>query len=204
MKLSVPLILASASPRRKTILELSGASFNVVPSSFDEIPLDGESPDDMVLRLASGKAREVASSNPDALVLGADTIVVLDDRVLEKPADDDHASRMLARLSGRTHIVKTGVTLVHSTTDREARFLDQTRVTFSPLTDVQIEDYVSTGSPLDKAGGYGIQDEGALFVERIEGDFYTVMGLPLNRLHRELYASFPDLLLHAGRESHVS
>lgn len=204
MKLSIPFILASASPRRKTILELTGASFDVVPSGFEERALDRELPDDMVLRLSSGKARDVASSNPDALVLGADTIVVLDGEILEKPIDDEHASRILTRLSGRTHIVKTGVTLVHSTTDREARFLEQTRVTFSPLTSVQIQDYVSTGAPLDKAGAYGIQDEGAVFVERIEGDFYTVMGLPLNRLQRELYASFPDLLRHTGWESLVS
>jgi len=204
MKLSVPLILASASPRRRKILELSGALFDVLPSEFEERMVEGESADEMVLRLSAGKARDVASGYPDALVIGADTSVVLDDEILEKPADADHASHMLARLSGRSHAVKTGVTLVHAATEREASFLEQTHVTFSSLTDIQIEEYAATGSPLDKAGSYGIQDEGALFVERIEGDFYSVMGLPLNRLHRELYASFPDLLLHADKESFVS
>lgn len=204
MKLSVPFILASASPRRRTILELSGASFDVEPSDFIERPIDGESPDEMVMRLSAGKARSIATRRPDALALGADTIVVLGDEILEKPADPAHAARMLRRLSAGTHVVKTGVALVHGATGRERRFVEQTSVTFSPLSDIQINDYVATGSPLDKAGAYGIQDEGALFVERIEGDFYTVMGLPLNRLHRELYSSFPDLLLHAGMNRVVS
>lgn len=204
MNLSVQLILASASPRRRTILDLSGATFEVVPSEFEELPLDGETPDEMVLRFSAGKALDVSSNHPEALVLGADTIVVLDDAVLEKPDDPEHAARMLARLSGRTHTVKTGIALVHMASNRQVGFLEQTRVTFSPLSATQIDDYVATGSPLDKAGSYGIQDEGALFVERIEGDFYTVMGLPLNRLHRELYSSFPDLLIHAGSESIIS
>ncbi|NNF02940.1 MAG: septum formation protein Maf [Rhodothermales bacterium] len=204
MNLSVPLVLASASPRRRTILELSGATFEVIPSGFEEHALDSESPDEMVVRLSAGKARDISSRRPDALVIGADTIVVLDGEILEKPEDAEHAVRMLSRLSGRTHTVKTGVTLVHDASERLVSFLEQTHVTFSPLTRTQIHDYVSTGSPLDKAGGYGIQDEGALFVERIEGDFYTVMGLPLNRLHRELYSSFPDALLHAGSESVTS
>ena len=201
MRLSVPFILASASPRRSALLELSGAVFDVRPSGFEESAVDGETPSEMVLRLSAGKALDVSSDHPDALVLGADTIVVLGEEILEKPADAEHAAEMLSRLSGRSHEVKTGVTLVHAASKRESRFVEQTQVTFSRLTDVQIEDYVATGSPLDKAGAYGIQDEGALFVERIEGDFYTVMGLPLNRLHRELYNSFQDLLLHAGRES---
>jgi len=204
MKLSLPFILASGSPRRRKILDMAGASFQVVPSGFDEHMVEGEKADEMVLRLSSGKARDVASRFPDALVLGADTIVVLDEEILEKPADADEAANMLARLSGRSHTVITGVTLIHTATEREKGFLEETLVRFSPLTDVQIEDYVATGSPLDKAGSYGIQDEGALFVERIEGDFYSVMGLPLNRLHRELYASFPDLLLHADKESFIS
>lgn len=204
MKLSVPFILASASPRRRKILDLSGATFDVLPSGFEEHMIEGETADEMVLRLSSGKARDVASRHPNALVLGADTIVVLDDEILEKPADAEEASHMLARLSARSHTVKTGVTLIHAATERETGFLEETLVTFSSLTDIQIEDYVATGSPLDKAGSYGIQDEGALFVERIEGDFYSVMGLPLNRLHRELYASYPDLLLHADKRMFVS
>ena len=180
---------------------MAGARIQIRPADVRENRVDGESPHDLVQRLSALKARSLSASSPDALVLGADTVVVLRDQILEKPSTAEEAKEMLQSLSGRTHTVKTGVTLVHGATNRDVSFVESTEVTFSKLTDIQIDDYIAGGSPFDKAGGYGIQDEGALFVERIEGDFYTVMGLPLNRLQRVLYERFPDLLLHAD---HVS
>lgn len=167
------LVLASASPRRKQLLEMLRIPVVVTPANVQEIPLPGEAPSDYVQRLARDKARAV----PGALVLGADTTVVLDDRILEKPADDEDAVRMLMLLQGRSHIVMTGVCLMAD--GREYRAVDHTYVTFRECSEQMVRDYVATGEPHDKAGAYGIQGWGAALVERIDGDFFGVMGLPV-------------------------
>lgn len=179
------LILASASPRRAGLLTRMGLKFNSLPVDIDETPRAGEPPADYVLRLAREKAaegyRRICASDPaaaDALVLGSDTTVVLAGRSLGKPADKAEAARVLAQLSGQTHEVMTAVALA----DREgirAR-LSVTRVTFRDLSAAEIHAYCETGEPLDKAGSYGIQGRGGIFVIRIQGSYSTVVGLPMD------------------------
>ena len=173
------LTLASTSPRRRQLLEMLGLPVVVKPSHIPEIHEAGESPEAYTRRLARAKASGV----PGAWVLGADTTVVLDGRLLEKPLDPDDAVRMLAALQGRTHEVVTAVALVAGGEVRER--VDVTRVTFRPMDERSLRAYVATGEPMDKAGAYGIQGYGAALVERIDGDFFSVMGLPV-RLVLEL------------------
>lgn len=195
LSLQVPLVLASQSPRRRQLLERLHVPFTVQPSAVDETLPAGLAPEAAVEALARQKAHAVAQEHPGALTLGADTIVVLDRTVLEKPADAAEASAMLRRLSGRTHTVFTGLALVHPASGRDAEAHEATEVTFAALSEAEIEAYVATGSPLDKAGAYGIQDDlGALFVAGIHGDYYNVVGLPLHRLYRVLREHFSDLL----------
>ena len=172
-----PLVLASGSPRRRTLLSMLGIAHTVAPADVDEAPRTGEPPETYVLRLAEAKARAAPTARPDDLVLGADTTVVIDDEMLAKPRDAADAERMLARLAGRTHRVASAVALVRG--NRVEVGLDVTHVTFRALDREAIALYVATGEPLDKAGAYGIQGYGAALVERIEGDFFGVMGLPL-------------------------
>jgi len=179
-----PLILASRSPRRRQLLEMLGIPVEVRPSHVPEVQVAGEAPRDYALRLAQDKARAV----PGELVLAADTIVVLGDEILEKPEGEDDAVRMLLRLQGRTHQVVTAVALRAGETVFEA--VDETAVTFRPAREGMLRAYVRTGEPLDKAGAYGIQGYGAALIERIEGDFFGVMGLPLRLVL--------DLLAEAG------
>jgi septum formation protein len=167
------IILASGSPRRRQLLEMLGLEVVVQPSAVQEIPLPRERPVDYARRLARDKARAV----PGELVLGADTIVVVDEEILEKPADDDDALRMLRRLAGRRHDVVTSICLVAH--GRELEATDTTAVYFRPADDEWLRAYVATGEPRDKAGAYGIQGYGAALVTRIEGDFFGVMGLPV-------------------------
>ncbi|MGH7524615.1 MAG: Maf family protein [Gemmatimonadales bacterium] len=172
--MTVPtIVLASASPRRKQLLEMLHLAVIVHPANVQEIALPGERPEDYSRRLARDKARAV----PGELVLGADTIVVLDDRILEKPADDAGALAMLQALQGRTHTVITAVCLLAHGVERQA--VDRTQVTFRACSTELLRNYVATGEPHDKAGAYGIQGWGAALVERIEGDFFGVMGLPI-------------------------
>ena len=182
------LILASGSPRRRELLGLLGLPFEVQTSAFDEdsVPTAGLAPTEWVQRLAEGKARAVAGRvDGDALVLGADTTVVLDGAYLNKPVDADDARRMLRRLSGRTHEVHTGLCLVEVTAGRIARTATdaaRTLVTFDFLSEDTLTAYVATGEPLDKAGAYGIQGKALSFIPGIEGDYFNVVGLPLHRL----------------------
>ena len=195
MILKAPLVLASASPRRRSLLEAMGFEPVVHPADVDESVRPDESPKAMVERLALDKARAVMHAHPDALILGSDTTVVLDGDVLGKPDDEAHARRMLRRLSGREHQVITSLALVHVPTGREVVASEVTRVRFDVLSDGQIARYVEGGSPMDKAGSYGIQDDqGAFFVRGIHGDYYTVMGLPLNLFYRTAVTAFPDLV----------
>jgi septum formation protein len=176
------VILASASPRRRELLALVGIEHEVRPANIDESYLKGETPRQHAERLARGKA--TAIDVPDAVTIGSDTIVVVDGDVLGKPRDRAHATDMLRRLSGRAHVVMTGVAVKWRGT--LASGLEEVGVTFRTLTDDEIERYIDTGEPMDKAGAYGIQGFGATIVDRVDGDYFAVMGLPLNRLARLL------------------
>jgi len=178
-----PLILASQSPRRRELLTTAGIPFTVRVREVEEIRRPGEPPDAYVRRLARAKA-EAAWENRDEIVLGADTIVVLDQKVLEKPRNVADARAMLRLLAGRDHTVITGICLRHlkgAQVDSTA-----TLVRFSPLTDSQIDDYVASGEPMDKAGAYAIQGLASKFVEYVEGCYFNVIGLPLSQVYRYL------------------
>ncbi|MCR4340147.1 MAG: Maf family protein [Gemmatimonadaceae bacterium] len=174
------VVLASASPRRRELLTLIGIEHSVVPSNFDETMQPGEEPLGHALRLAVEKAGAVASAHPDAVVIGADTVVVLDGEVLGKPSTPAAAGGMLRQLNGRTHTVITAVAVAYDGAVRQGA--EQVAVTFRRLDDDEVDAYVATGEGMDKAGAYGIQGFGATIVERIEGDYFAVMGLPLVRL----------------------
>ncbi len=174
------VILASGSPRRRELLTLVGIAHEVRPADIDETLLGGESPVEHSERLARGKARAVAATDPDAVVIAADTIVVVDDEIFGKPRDAAEAAAMLRRLSGRAHAVFTAVAVARGTRTESA--VEAVAVTFRMLSDDDISAYVATGEPMDKAGGYGIQGYGATIVESVNGDYFSVMGLGLRRL----------------------
>jgi len=178
------LILASASPRRSELLRNARVSFEVVPANLREEPLANEMPLDYAQRLARDKARAVLARYPDRMVLGADTVVVVDEHLLEKPRDAADAKRMLRLLSGRAHEVITGVCLANSQFERTEA--EVTKVVFSQMSEQEIADYVASGEPMDKAGAYGIQGMASRWVERIEGDYFNVVGLPVARVCRML------------------
>ena len=171
------LLLASASPRRAGLLTAAGFSFDVVPADVDEQLLPGEDPEAHVLRLARAKVWAVTSTEPDSVILGADTVVIVDGEILGKPADDQQAASMLRRLSGRSHQVLTGVVVRRGT--REESGVERTSVRFLPLSDQEIAWYISTGEARDKAGAYGAQGLASRFVERIDGSYTNVVGLPV-------------------------
>lgn len=183
----MPLILASASPRRSELLRNAGIAFTVEPAHVPEQPAPGETPLDYAQRMARTKARTVFARHPESAVLGADTVVVVDQHLLEKPADKRDAARMLALLSGRTHHVITGICLVAD--GFEQTEAEVTQVTFSILSDAEIADYVATGEPMDKAGAYAIQGIASRWVEHIEGCYFNVVGLPVPRVYRILRAA---------------
>jgi septum formation protein len=178
------LILASTSPRRSELLRNAGIAFEVDPADIHEEPVAGEAPIDYARRLARDKAKTVLTRHPDAVVLGADTVVVVDEHLLEKPANADDAARMLRLLSGRTHQVITGVCLLFA--DFECTEAEVTQVTFVRMSEQEIREYVASGEPMDKAGAYGIQGMASRWVERIEGDYFNVVGLPVARVYRML------------------
>jgi len=178
------VILASQSPRRRELLTLVGITHEVRPADIDETYLAGEKPAPHAERLARGKCAVIAEREPDALVIGSDTIVVVDGDVLGKPANDGDAAHMLRRLSGRTHMVVTAVAVAWHGQTRSA--VEEVNVTFRSLSDDDIAAYIATREPMDKAGAYGIQGYGATIVERVDGDYFAVMGLPLQLLVRVL------------------
>jgi septum formation protein len=184
------LILASASPRRAEILRNAGFEFTVMPADADESQLSGEAPGAYVRRLAETKARvirdSVASSASAGFVIGADTAVVVGNELLAKPLDAVDARRMLKLLSGRTHEVLTGIAVAPLPSGAIATEVETTRVTFLRLSENEIEQYIATGEPFDKAGGYGIQGLAGKFISRIEGCYFNVMGLPVSRLWQML------------------
>jgi septum formation protein len=181
------LILASSSPRRAEVLRDSGITFEAIAANLDETRLGGEPAEKMVRRLAEAKVRAAAAKVAgSAIIIGADTVVVLGEEVLGKPASAEDARAMLERLSGKTHAVMTGLA-VFRLPDRTMRIEpESTRVTIAPLTAQEIVEYVASGEPLDKAGAYAIQGCGGRFVTRVDGCYFNVVGLPLARLYRIL------------------
>ena len=181
------LVLASASPRRSELLRNAGISFRVEPAHVPEVPLLQETPLAYAQRLAREKALVVFARHPNGVVLGADTVVVVDNHLLEKPSDAQDAARMLRLLSGRLHQVITGVCVVARGFERTEAEI--TEVSFSPLSDEEIAGYVRTGEPMDKAGAYGIQGIASRWVKGIEGCYFNVVGLPVHRVYGLLRAA---------------
>jgi septum formation protein len=180
------IILASASPRREHLLREMGLRFVVLRPDGVEEELAGAAPDVLAMRNAQRKARAVAGRHPDALVIGADTMVVLDGKIFGKPSDPAEAGRMLEQLAGRRHEVITGVCLLHHSFGTELTFADTTRVWMRSLSRDQIRDYLGKIDSLDKAGAYAIQEHGSGIIERIEGSYSNVVGLPVERLRATL------------------
>lgn len=179
------MILASASPRRKEILENFGFSFKTIVKNIDETS-DKTRAEEKILEIAEKKARAAAKDFPDENVVGADTVVVVDGKILGKPKDEKEASAMLKSLSGRSHEVITAFSFINLSKNISYSECEVTKVYFKNLTDSEINWYINTKEPMDKAGAYGIQGKGAFFVEKIEGDFFSVMGFPLGRFVRFL------------------
>lgn len=178
------IILASGSPRRKELLTLAGVNFRVIPSGADENINKDLSPAETVESLAVLKASDVYSLHPGCAVIGSDTVVASCGKILGKPADEDDAFNMLSALSGKTHSVFTGVCI--KTPEKTVVFSEETQVTFYPLTPDEIREYIATGEPMDKAGAYGIQGRGCTLVEKIDGDYFNVVGLPIAQTVRKL------------------
>ena len=178
------IILASASPRRKEILELADLKFDVMPSDAQEITTK-TAPNEVVMELASIKAKDIyKKSEKQSMVVGADTVVAYQGQILGKPADEADAKRMLTMLSGQTHEVYKGVCVIED--GKTKTFYEETKVTFYEISDEQIDRYIKTGEPMDKAGSYGIQGKAAVFIKGIEGDYYNVVGFPIARFLQEI------------------
>lgn len=192
------IILASASPRRKEILENVNVKFTVVASNIDEVILDNEPPKELVMRLAFEKCMDVARKNEDALVIGADTIVVMDDQILGKPKNEEDAYNMIELLSNKKHQVITGISLINLSLDKKVIDYVVSEVTFKDLSKETIRDYINTKESLDKAGAYGIQGYGSLLVESISGDYFNIVGLPISRISDLLKENFNVNLFYGG------
>lgn len=178
------IILASASPRRKEILELVDLKFDVMPSDAQEITTK-TAPNEVVMELASIKAKDIyKKSEKQSMIVGADTVVAYQGQILGKPTDEADAKRMLTMLSGQTHEVYTGVCIIED--GKTKTFYEETKVTFYEISDEQIDHYIKTGEPMDKAGSYGIQGKAAVFIKGIEGDYYNVVGFPIARFLQEI------------------
>ena len=178
------IILASASPRRKEILELADLKFDVMPSDAQEITTK-TAPNEVVMELASIKAKDIyEKSEKQSMIVGADTVVAYQGQILGKPADEADAKRMLTMLSGQTHEVYTGVCVIED--GKTKTFYEETKVTFYEISDEQVDHYIKTGEPMDKAGSYGIQGKAAVFIKGIEGDYYNVVGFPIARFLQEI------------------
>lgn len=188
---SVPLILASGSPRRIHYLKNMGLTFEVQPASIDESVQEGESPEALVRRLSRMKAHAVAAAHPDTVVLGADTVVVIDNEILGKPRDREDAKAMILKLGGRTHQVYTAVCIVRGS--QEQSFCTVTHVTFAPISEELAALYVASGESDDKSGSYAVQGIAAMFVDKVEGSVSSVVGLPASQTRQalEAYGIFP-------------
>jgi septum formation protein len=191
---SVKFILASSSPRRRQLLESIGLDFEVLPSDVPEVHQPGEAPEEYVARLSRDKAHAIAAAHPSQWVIAADTTVFLGDELLEKPADGADAARMLATIAGQTHLVYTGVTLENVERGWRDTRVAETEVRMLPLSPAEIDWYVASGEPLDKAGAYAAQGIGAVFIESIHGSYTNVVGLPLATLFQMIRRAGIDLL----------
>ncbi|WP_088042887.1 nucleoside triphosphate pyrophosphatase [Bacillus sp. EAC] len=178
------LILASASPRRKELLSMLNIPFVIETSQVEEVMDQNLDSSELVMKLAEEKAIDVYKKFPDAIIIGADTIVTYNDKKLGKPSSKEDAFSMLRMLSGNTHEVFTGVSIVHE--GKCTNFFQCTKITFSELSDQEILDYIESKEPMDKAGSYGIQGFGGTFVEKIDGDYFSVVGLPINKVKKKL------------------
>lgn len=192
------LILASKSPRRREILENTKVRFSIEESQIDEVIKLNELPKETVMRLAYEKALDVANRNRNSLVIGADTIVVINDTILGKPKDDIEAFSMLKLLSGKTHYVITGFALINLSLDKKIIDCQVSQVTFKELSEQCIKDYLQTKESLDKAGAYGIQGYGGLLVENIQGDYFNIVGLPISKISDCLKDHFDINLFYGG------
>ena len=192
------IILASASPRRKEILQNTKLKFEIQKSDIEEVILENESPESMVVRLAYEKSYDVAQKNKDKLVIGADTIVALDNEVLGKPKDKEEAYQMIKKLSNKTHKVITGISLINISHGMVVNDYVVSLVTFKDLSEDSIKDYINTNESLDKAGAYGIQGYGALLVDNIQGDYFNIVGLPISKLSDLLKDHFDINLFYGG------
>jgi len=193
-----PIILASASPRRKKLFDQMNIPISVIPSSIEEYVDEQLTPGEIVCSLARQKGEDVAKSQKNAIIISADTIVVYNSSILGKPGDEHEAAQILQLLGGEVHSVYSGVHIIENDHDMQnvttLSFYERTKVTFSPLDELEIERYIQTGSPMDKAGAYGIQDDmGSIFVEKIEGDYYNVVGFPINAFYQNLKNRRPEL-----------
>lgn len=173
------IILASASPRRKMLLKQIGLNFKVVASDFEEMINTKISSHELARKLSLGKAKVVAIKLSNSIIIAADTFVTFKGKILGKPKNKQDAKRILKLLSGKMHLIITGFTIIDTTTGQTATNSVETKVYFKKLTNKEIDTYVETGEPLDKAGAYGIQEKGSLFVKKIEGDYFNVVGLPI-------------------------
>jgi septum formation protein len=187
MDFGFPVVLASASPRRCELLRLLVKEFEILTCSVDETPWDEESPEHLVMRLAERKARTIQENRPDSLIIGADTIVVCDGRIWGKPSSLESAREMLRHLSGNTHEVFTGVAVLKP--DFLNLNFSRSEVSFFPMSEEEITCYLHSGEPMDKAGAYAIQGQASRFVEKIDGCYFNVVGLPVSLLYRMLLES---------------
>ena len=188
------IILASGSPRRKQILEQVGLKFTIEVSDYEEKPISGVKPYEFVETLSLEKAKAVAKNHNDAIIIAADTIVFLNNQILGKPKTKEDARGMLKKLSGNTHSVFTGFTIIDTVNKRTITNHVETKIRFKNLSEEEILAYIETKEPMDKAGSYGVQDRGALFVEHIEGDYSSVMGLPILKIFEILKEFGIDIL----------
>lgn len=192
------IILASKSPRRREILENTKVRFSVKESQVDEIIKANESPKETVMRLAYEKALDVANDNEESLVIGADTIVVINNRILGKPKNEEEAYDMIKLLSGKTHYVITGFALINLSLNKKVIDCEVSQVTFKELSEECIKDYLNTKESLDKAGAYGIQGYGGLLVNNIQGDYFNIVGLPISKISDCLKDHFKINLFYGG------
>ena len=192
------IILASKSPRRREILANTKVRFSIKESQIEEIIKDNETPKETVMRLAYEKALDVANNNKEALVIGADTIVVINDQILGKPKNEEDAYNMIKLLSGKTHYVITGFALINLSLNKKVIDCEVSQVTFKKLSNECIKDYINTKESLDKAGAYGIQGYGALLVKNIQGDYFNIVGLPISKISDCLKECFKINLFTEG------
>lgn len=191
MESSRKIVLASQSPRRRELLSGFISDFEIITDNSEEVVKPELQPEEVVKTLATQKARNVAAkADKEAIVIAADTVVFIDGKILGKPSNEVEAAEMLHNLSGREHHVCTGIAVIDNKLGKEVCDFERTTVSFKPLTDGEIERYIKTGEPMDKAGAYGIQGIGALFVQGIKGDYFNVVGLPLCKLGQLLGREF--------------